>query len=114
MSWKLNRTKQCKKCPWRKDSDPRQIPNDYCETKHRNLKQTIADPENPLDSLIPNKLFAMACHETDSDYCIGWLNNQLGVGNNIGLRLKMLSCENAADIQISGEQHETFEATLPN
>ena len=46
-------------------------------------------------------------------HCIGWLNNQLGVGNNIVLRLQMGSCENARAIRLRGEQHETFEETLP-
>lgn len=55
----------------------------------------------------------MACHETDSAHCLGWLVNQLGTGNNIGLRLQMMSCENASKIRLRGEQHETLEDTLP-
>lgn len=58
----------------------------------------------------------MACHEHepgDEAHCVGWLMNQLGPGNNIGLRLKMMSCENAKHIKLDGEQHETFEDTLP-
>lgn len=58
----------------------------------------------------------MACHEHslgEEAHCIGWLMNQLGPGNNIALRMKMLSCENAHRIRLDGEQHETFEATLP-
>lgn len=46
-------------------------------------------------------------------YCIGWLYNQLGRGNNIALRLKMMHCENIGDMKIIGEQHQTFEQTLP-
>lgn len=44
--------------------------------------------------------------------CIGWVHNQLGVGNNIGLRIKMLYCENAKDIKVVGEQHSKFEDTI--
>lgn len=55
----------------------------------------------------------MACHETDYAHCIGWVNHQLGVGNNIALRLQMLSCSNSDKIRLRGEQHPSFEATLP-
>ncbi len=46
-------------------------------------------------------------------YCIGWLNQQLGIGNNIGLRIQMLSCENVNEIKVYGKQHQRFEDTLP-
>lgn len=107
MGWKLKRTVQCAKCPWRKDVDPREIPNGYDEDKHRALVSTIADDTNPF-ARRPN----MACHETHDAHCIGWLVNQLGSGNNIPLRLQVMSCENASEIRLRGEQHETFEDTL--
>lgn len=109
-TWKLKRTAQCEKCPWRKDVDPHEIPNGYCETKHRNLKSTIAEPGAMNIGGRPN---AMACHETDDAHCVGWLVNQAGPGNNIGLRLRLMSCENAGKIRLRGEQHSTFEDTLP-
>lgn len=34
-------------------------------------------------------------------------------GNNIGLRIRMMHCENAKSIRLRGEQHLTFEDTLP-
>lgn len=107
--WKLKRTAQCSKCPWRIDVDPYDIPNGYCETKHRNLKSTIAEP----GGLNLGSTKAMACHETHDAHCVGWLVNQIGPGNNIGLRIRMMSCENAKQIRVTGEQHETFEDTLP-
>ena len=109
MSWKLNRTHQCRKCPWLVGTNPHDIPNGYSEEKHRALKSTIA--LSPLESLTLTNV--MACHETQSAHCIGWLANQLGIGNNLGLRLRMISCENAGKIRLRGEQHETFEDTLP-
>lgn len=112
MNWKLKRTKQCKKCPWRKDVDPHEIPNGYCEIKHKGLEKTIADQSNPMESLRADKP-NMACHETDDAHCVGWLMNQLGEGNNIGLRIKMLSCENRDKIKLVGDQHRSFEDTLP-
>lgn len=109
-AWKLKRTHQCEKCPWRVDVDPHDIPNGYCETKHRALEKTIAKPSDGFFGTD----HAMACHETDEAHCIGWLVNQLGPGNNIGLRIRMIDCENAKFIKLRGEQHECFEDTLPH
>lgn len=109
-SWKLKRTKQCAKCPWRKDVNPHDIPNGYSEEKHCALESTIAS--DPVASIL-SPTHVMACHETHDAHCIGWLVNQLGPGNNIGLRIWMTSCANANKIQLVGEQHETFEETLP-
>jgi hypothetical protein len=36
--------RQCSKCPWRVDVDPRMIPRGYSEEKHRGLANTIAQP----------------------------------------------------------------------
>jgi hypothetical protein len=107
--WRLKRTAQCAKCPWIVGVDPHEIPNGYSEDKHRALKATIA--QSPMESLRMGS--AMACHETHNAHCIGWLVNQIGPGNNIGLRLRLISCENAHAIRLCGEQHERFEDTLP-
>lgn len=111
-SWKLKRTAQCAKCPWRKDVDPHDIPNGYCETKHANLASTIAQG-NALEQLAKPVERAMACHEMHDAHCVGWLMNQLGPGNNIALRLRVRSCENIGKVRLVGEQHKTFEDTLP-
>ncbi|CAB3784709.1 DUF6283 family protein [Pararobbsia alpina] len=110
-TWKLKRTAQCEKCPWLKDVDPHDIPNGYCETKHRNLADTIAE-EGDLSAL-SGPLRAMACHETEGAHCIGWLMNQAGPGNNIALRIHLMTCENFEKIRLRGEQHARFEDTLP-
>jgi len=106
--WKLKRTHQCRKCPWRVETTPRDIPNGYSEEKHRALKCTIADESTGFFG----NGHAMACHETHDTHCIGWLANQVGSGNNIGLRIRMISCENAGAIKLRGEQHKAFEDTL--
>jgi hypothetical protein len=109
----LKRTIQCAKCPWKVDTNPHEIPHGYDVEKHRDLSCTIAD--NPLN-FTQKTLHAMACHHSESgdeEYCIGWLHNQLGVGNNIMLRMKMMYCENIRDMKTIGEQHERFEDTLP-
>lgn len=110
---KLIRTKQCAKCPWKVSTNPHEIPDGYCEVKHANLKSTIAK-EGELN--LTDEFHAMACHHSDGNdemYCVGWLNHQLGKGNNIALRMKMLSCENIEKLKVVGEQHQTFEDTLP-
>ena len=111
--WKLKRTRQCAKCPWKVSTNPHDIPHGYCEKKHAGLASTIAEPGS-LRGLAG--MTAMARHEHapgEEAHCIGWLVNQLGPGNNIPLRIKMMSCDNAKHIQLDGEQHKTFEDTLP-
>ncbi len=116
-SWKLKRTAQCAKCPRRVDVDPHDIPNGYCETKHAALADTIAKPDDIgiAVALLSGRqpLRIMACHETDDAHCVGWVNHQLGPGNNIGLRMQMMTCENIGKLRLIGEQHKTFEDTLP-
>lgn len=107
--------KQCKACPWKKSVKPnKDIPNNYCATKHANLKNTIARPGD-LEG-IGSTVRVMACHESevgDESPCVGWVYNQLGTGNNIALR--MLARDGRyAGLKIVGEQHETFEDTLSN
>lgn len=105
--------KQCAKCPWRVDTDPRAIPNGYCETKHRKLADTIATPGDL--SNLRGVMKVMACHDSspgNEHACAGWLANQLGPGNNIGLRLRVIAGQMPAP-KVDGEQHRTFEETLP-
>lgn len=105
--------KQCKKCPWRKDVDPNDIPNGYSRDKHAALKCTIAEPGG-LRSMSGGSM--MACHETAvgaEKPCVGWLVNQLGPGNNIGLRLRVMTGQIDGNVETVGEQHERFEDTLP-
>lgn len=111
MGWKLKRLNQCAKCPWKVSTDPHEIPNGYSEELHRELSCTIAEPGS-----FRGTGRAMSCHEhsaEDEAHCLGWLAHQLGPGNNIGLRLRMFSCENAAFVKLDGDQHQTFEDTLP-
>jgi hypothetical protein len=111
--FKIPRTKQCPKCPFKVSVNPFDIPDGYCEIKHAKLKETIAK-EGEFN--LGREIKAMACHHSDGSdkmYCVGWLNHQLGVGNNIGLRIKMMNCENIGKIKVYGKQHEKFEDTLP-
>lgn len=96
--FELKRTIQCAKCPWKKSTNPHDIPGGYSEDLHHGLSCTISDDSAP----------------DDPEHCIGWLHNQLGAGNNIGLRIKMMSCSNIGKIKIVGEQHNHFNETLPD
>lgn len=111
---KLKRTQQCAKCPWRKTTNPHDIPNGYDVQKHRALACTIAagNGSDWLQMFNP-KMYIMACHEEESAHCIGWLVNQLGSGNNIALRMAMRNCENLNEVRVTGEQHEFFKDTIP-
>jgi hypothetical protein len=104
--------KQCRSCPWRVDCDPEQdIPNGYSCNLHEGLRKTIADGP----SFRPGPLQVMACHYSNAgeEYpCAGWLYNQLGAGNNIGVRLAVMAGRMPVP-EIDGEQHATFDETLP-
>lgn len=109
----LPRTVQCAKCPWKVSTNPHEIPDGYSVDKHKGLACTIAT--DPVMSVF-KQTNAMACHHStgnDQMYCVGWLHNQLGPGNNIGLRIRMMGCSNAMDIKVKGKQHKHFEDTLP-
>jgi hypothetical protein len=112
VTWKLNRTTQCAKCPWIKGVDPHDIPNGYSLERHLSLRSTIANRDDPMDTLNQPRP-SMACHEFEETHCIGWLVNQIGPGNNIELRLRMRDCENATAVRLRGEQHASFDDTLP-
>ena len=111
--------KQCKACPWKRSTRPeRDIPAGYCEDKHRALKNTIAPPGEL--HLGRGAIHMMACHETAMGRerpCVGWMLNQLGTGNNLGLRLRVMYDpelrEQVATMRLDGPQHERLEDTLP-
>jgi hypothetical protein len=106
---------QCKACPWRKDVKPiKDIPGGYCENKHKALDSTIANPGDLRGLAGP--LRVMACHESPigaERACVGWVHNQLGVGNNIALRLQARDGR-YNDFRTVGKQWQTLKETLKN
>jgi hypothetical protein len=106
------RTRQCKACPWRRDVDPaRDIPVGYTAARHRGLACTIAVP----GALRIGALQAAACHESPlgrEQPCVGWVVNQLGLGNNLALRIQAMDGR-FGDLRTDGPQHAWFEDTLP-
>ena len=104
---------QCAKCPWKVGTDPTEIPNGYDAEKHARLDGTIATPG---ELRLRGKLRIFACHESTKGRelpCVGWLVNQLGVGNNILLRLACSQGLVDANVRTVGPQHDCFEDTLP-
>lgn len=110
---KPKRRKQCKKCPWKKSTNPYDIPNGYCSGKHATLEGTVAQEPTQI---MPGPVHIMACHESpigEELPCVGWLVNQLGPGNNIGLRMACSAGRVDYRVNTVGPQHEFFEDTLP-
>ena len=101
--------RQCKACPWKTSTNPLTDIPTYDLEKHKALRKTIAS--FPLEFVGRGELRIMTCHETEATPCVGWLVNQLGVGNNIALRLQQL--RSIEPLEIDGEQHPCFEDTLP-
>ncbi len=103
---------QCAKCPWKKSTDPHDIPNGYDVEKHKDLKNTIAVP----GQFARGPRHTMACHESlvgKELACVGWLVHQLNEGNNIGLRMAVMDGVVDANVRTVGPQHKRFEDTLP-
>lgn len=106
--------KQCEHCPWKKSTNAAtDIPNGYSREKHCALKKTIATSAEESFRMTA----AMACHESSPEQqkaCVGWVHHQLGPGNNIGLRLLVLTKDKRfTGLEIVGEQHKRFEDTIP-
>lgn len=111
---KTKARRQCAKCPWKVSTDPYDIPDGYCHSKHKKLASTIAEPGSLVGIGGPMRI--MACHESEPGKemsCVGWLANQLGEGNNIALRLAVHRGHVDANIKLVGRQHKCFEDTLP-
>lgn len=111
----MEQVKQCKSCPWRVGCVPDQdIPNGYSVELHEDLRGTIAEPG--AASLFRAQQRIMACHYSkvgEEFPCAGWLAHQLGDGNNIWLRIAVMRGRMPMP-EVDGEQHKTFDETLPS
>jgi hypothetical protein len=109
----VSTVKQCKSCPWRVDCEPlSDIPGGYSVELHEGLRGTI---RSGLESLEGSCMRIMACHYSkpgEEFPCAGWLANQLGDGNNLAVRLRVMTGDLPVP-EIDGEQHATFDDTLP-
>ena len=107
---KFLQTKQCKTCPWKKSTTVDDIPN-YSVKTHEVLQESIADETGNI-SQVNQPLVVMTCHNSIRCECVGWLHNQLGIGNNIPLRFQMRFYSNAKYIEVDGEQKVSFKDTF--
>ncbi len=107
---------QCKSCPWRVGCVPEaDIPNGYSVRLHENLRGTCQSGDESLRGYLGGALRVMACHYSEGGQefaCAGWLNNQIGEGNNISVRLAVMTGRLPVP-KVDGEQHACFEDTLP-
>lgn len=108
------KVRQCRTCPWKVGCDPEEDIPGYSLELAKKLRSTISD--GGIGSLISTERRIMACHyseEGNEVTCAGWLNNQLGIGNNIGVRMDVIMGRLPVP-EVDGEQHEEYEETLPN
>lgn len=103
---------QCKSCPWRATCVPeKDIPN-YRRELAEGLTKTI---RSGLETLAETTRHIMACHysKPGAEFpCAGWLHNQAGAGNNIAMRLAVMTGAMPVPV-VDGDQHEHYEDTLP-
>lgn len=103
--------RQCRRCPW-KTSTGRNIPNGFAHDARELVQRMVARSA----SLIDSHEIAQQCHETLDDDplpCVGWLVNQLGPGNNLPLRLRVMLGQVDANVVTVGPQHRRIEDIVP-
>lgn len=104
--------KQCLSCPWRVACEPdKDIPR-YDLELAKGLTRTI---QSGIETMFQKVRHVMACHYSkpgDEFVCAGWLHNQIGPGNNLGVRLAVMTGQHPVPV-VDGEQHENYEDTLP-
>ena len=101
---------QCKLCPWKVSTRGR-IPNGFAFEGEDLEDLFIADPGSYTGTDMKQQ-----CHETTDDAplpCVGWLNHQLGIGNNLRLRMEVLCGSIDANVETVGRQHTRISDTLP-
>ena len=100
--------RQCKTCPWRVEVKPsRDVPN-YDPGIYDRMRASL---RTGVESIAEKVRIVMECHngKRGSDRaCAGWLHHQLGVGNNLGVRLAVI-CGRLPAPRVVGEQHEDLE-----
>jgi len=85
-----DRIHQCRSCPWRVGCVPDEDIPRYRRELHEGLTCTIRCGEESLRG----DLHIMACHysRAGEDFpCAGWLAQQAGPGNNLGVRLAIIT-----------------------
>lgn len=110
---KRNELKQCETCPWKVDCNPEEDIPGYSLEQAKKLTTTISD--GGTATLTQKEQRIMACHYSVQGRdipCVGWLHNQLGIGNNLGVRMSVMAGTLPVPV-VEGEQHLVYEDTLP-
>lgn len=104
----MKTVKQCKTCPWRVAVDPARDVPDYDEGIYERMRATL---RTGLDSMFEKSRVVMECHNgrPGADRaCAGWLHHQLGIGNNIGVRMSIATGRLPMP-RVVGDQHEDLD-----
>ena len=100
--------KQCKTCPWRVAVKPSRDVPDYDPGIYERMQSTL---RSGIDAMFERVRVVMECHNGKRGAkraCAGWLHHQIGIGNNLGVRLSVMTGRLPVP-KVSGPQHETFD-----
>jgi hypothetical protein len=104
----MKTVKQCKTCPWRVAVTPSRDVPDYDPGIYDRMRSTL---RSGIETLSEKTRVIMECHNGkrgDNRACAGWLHHQLGIGNNLAVRLAV-SVGRLPVPKVVGEQHEDLE-----
>jgi hypothetical protein len=99
---------QCATCPWRVGIKPSRDVPDFDPGIYDRMRSSLREG---VASMAEKKRIVMECHNGKRGAnrpCAGWLHHQLGVGNNLGVRLAVIT-ERMPTPKVFGEQHEDLE-----
>ncbi len=108
MSDEPETVKQCKTCPWRVAVKPSRDVPDFDPGIYERMQGTLREG---LSTLSSKTRTIMECHNGKRGAnrpCAGWLHHQIGVGNNIGVRMSVMVGKLPVP-EVIGEQHESLE-----
>lgn len=103
---------QCQTCPWRADVDPRNIPGGYGHV----IAELLAEHTPSGPASLASTLHIATCHEKPERAklpCVGWLVHQLGAGNNLALRLRVIHGCIDGNVRTVGPQRDLCRELLP-
>lgn len=113
MTTRKQSNEQCKTCPFNADSSTDSIPG-YDSGKHDALGEITLEEDHEIDySKLEKPIKIMACHGRDEQACIGWVKNQLDVGNVL-VRISMcLGSLQSLEfpLKMQGRQVKSFDET---
>lgn len=99
--------KQCASCPWKTSIDPDALPGKYGHVRRDAVARASASGTRSLRTDTPG----MGCHVKRPGPvlpCVGWLVQQLGPGNNIGLRMQVAAGLVDGNVETVGPQRATL------